>query len=298
VDKRGRWQEDNNGYDCPGGWVDGPSGDWSDDAEMLGSGHYDFGNPYASGGGGGTGCHCQNGIDQTNAYSNDGQNLVSDFDCQCNYIFRQNWDDWTKAWLGAWHGPMYSLDYASCWTNNPRDMIELQNSIWWMRTWWADGSTPEAQYDKDVETWRWNDDGDRRYWGWNEVPVDHKTVDDPKHWDAVIIKLPTAMSGHGKEDTLSLLDYGHGLALEDALNTYVFDAELLKPGLENIKSRPGSYVVLVREYGDDSGNFNRQFFCESWTSPNKKYNIVYNDADGAEAYCYIEFGQGAQLELV
>jgi len=190
---------------------------------------------------------------------------------------------------------MYSLDYASCWTNNPRDMIGLQNSLWWMRTWWADGSTPEAQYGSGVDQMPGSNDGDRRYWGWNEVPVAHSVVDDPENWDAVVIKLPTAMFGDGRLDSLSMLDSGHALALEDALNTYVFSAGFLKPGLEHVQSRPGSYIVLVREFADDSGNFNREFFCESWMSPTKKYNIIYDDSNDC---CYIEFGGGGQVEQV
>jgi len=303
VDKRCRWLADENAYDCLGGWIDGNSGAWTDDSSRGGTGGYTFGNPYAGMGGGGTGCHTDNHeIDQTNAYSATGQNLIQDHDCQCNYEFNDfgNWDQWVDAFLNGWTGPMYSLDYSACWMNNPRDMIDLQNAIFWRRTDWTDGTFPWAHYGDGVDLTPHNQggfDGDRRYWGWNEVPVDKELVNNPLNWDAIIIKLPTDM-GSGKYDRLSNLDnvfgLGHELALEYALNTYVWNDDpnlrILVPGLENIGNRPGSYVVLVREFPDSNGNFFREFYCETWTSPNARYQIVYDND-----MCYMAWGGGVSV---
>jgi len=292
VDQRCRWLEDGNGYDCIGGWIDGSTGAWTDHSDRGGTGGYTPGNPNAGLGGGGAGCHAAgHEIDQTNAYSWDGQNLIQDHDCQCNYGWHGSWDGWVDAFMNGWHGPMYSLDYASCWVNNLRDMIDLQNAIWWRRTDWADGSTPWAPLGYGGGVLPASDgDGDRRYWGWNEIPVLKADVNSPDNWDAVLIKLPAAMDGYGEGDRLSMLDYYHGLALEDALNNYVYNAKFLFPGRDNLVNRPGSYVVLVREYADASGNYAREFFCETWMSPSSKYQIIY---DAGCDCCYIDWGGGS-----
>jgi len=294
VDKRCRYLESDGGYDCPGGWIDINSGSWQKDHMNGGSGAYPAGNPYTGGGGGGTGCHTDlsSRIDQNDAYTSSGTSLTRNYDCECNYEIVNDGDGsldiWVDTFMSTWHGPMYSLDYAACWMNNPRDMIKLQNALWWKRTEWADGSVPWAEYGNGAVGIM---DGDRRYWGWNEIPVDRFAVNDPLNWDAVMIKLPAAMSGSGDNDNLSMLDWGHSLALEEALNTFVFDNQFLIPGSDNIAKRPGSYVVVVREFVDDSLNFNRQFFCEDWMSPSQKFQIIYDQSNDC---CYIEWGPGAK----
>lgn len=156
----------------------------------------------------------------------------------------------------------------------------------------------------------------RKYWGWNEVPVDRNIVEDPQNWDAVVIKLPAAIcddsqgaGGWGGQDTLNCLGDQEQRALEDDLDQFV-QKQKLNPGVDNVASRPGSYVVLVREWGSGFGtsstadegelgatwtdmNWQKYFFCESWTSPNNKYQIVHmkpSDDPAGRGACYLEWG--------
>lgn len=151
ADKRCRWLESKNMYDCPGGTVQ--NGVFRPDSSHGGAGYYPAGNPYTNmGGGGGAGCHFSaydlKNIDQTDAIGPQG-NLVGNADCECNYKLKNNgWSDWYRQWYSraapkkgfewqAWFGegkaPSFALDVVSCWVDNPRDMIEIQNQIWWNR---------------------------------------------------------------------------------------------------------------------------------------------------------------------
>lgn len=222
-------------------------------------------------------------MDQVDAVDESGTKLVQDQDCQCNYDLLVNAGDWVDHWIGysGYTGPESSLDPAACWVNNPRDMIKLQNELFW-RVWdWNDGSKPWA---------RWGDGSDpasqRPYWGWNEVPVDSAVASDPSNWDAVMLKLPAMLSGTGTKDRLGMLSWGQGANLEEYLSYYIAKG-ILVPGGDNAKSRPGSSVVIAKEWMDESGNYQREFFCESWASPNHYYRIVFSADTGA---CYVEEG--------
>jgi hypothetical protein len=282
VDKRCRWLADDNGYDCPGGWFPLNDNFQSDDTK-LGAGWYPAGNPYSGGGGGGAGCHFDNGgIDQTNAYTVLNQNLVQDYDCQCNYIFNVDWGIWVDQWRGAigGSGASWANDIAACWMNNLRDMIKLQNQLWWKRWDWSDRSVPYVEYDSST-AWK-----NRPYWGWNEIPVSREVITNMDNWDAVMIKLPAdaCISNNGRNDTLSCYDPRFHHSIENAIDDYVQGGYL---GVGKSAS-PSSSMVLAREYMDDSGNYFREFFCESWVSPNGKYQLVFEADDGSGGACYLD----------
>merc|ERR1712072_489121 len=197
------------GYDCPGTWITYKGDSWADSSKK-GSGWYKAGNPYAGLGGGGTGCHFdrnKKAIDQTDAWTKDVgfgrdnsyEDLVQDRDCQCNYVFKDDWSKWVDNWIdntkeksgfewrswlagGGGRAPAWALDTAICWMNNPRDMINLQNALWQAHTRWLNGMAPQ-----------WGTTPSP-YWGWNEVPVTREIVDSAKWWDAVMIKLPAGLT--------------------------------------------------------------------------------------------------------
>jgi len=164
------------GYDCPGTrifWGGSPVKDKS----KLGAGAYDPGNPYANPAwGGGAGCHfsappygcndppkCTYNIDQINRSPN---NLVGDESCQCNYLFSDNWEHWVYT-MGSVAGEAAQgilPEAAICWLNNLKDMIRLQNALWWHKDLWftEGGGAPYG------------------YWGWNEIPIGREQIVNPK----------------------------------------------------------------------------------------------------------------------
>merc|ERR1712072_1146114 len=89
----------------------------------------------------------------------------------------------TRTWLGGGGGkaPAWGLDTAICWVNNPRDMIKLQNALWYTSGDWLNYKAP------------YGGSPTPHYWGWNEVPVSKDIVDNPNNWDAVMIKLPASV---------------------------------------------------------------------------------------------------------
>jgi len=118
----------------------------------------------------------------------------------------QNWSAWVDNWIDhneqrpgfewrKWlhgHGkaPSWALASTICWVNNVRDMISMQNAIYDARGRWNNHKAPLADTTADA---------DRRYWGWNEVPVTRTFVDEAKNWDAVMIKLPAQLCGGKKQ---------------------------------------------------------------------------------------------------
>lgn len=305
-DQRCRYNGDTSqgdkGWDCPGYWI-GDDGTSYPNPAKKGAGMFAPGNPYAGGGGGGAGCHFQQSsgkIDQTDATDKHGQNLVQDSDCQCNYFFNKDWNGWVdnwiqhtkqkagfegRSWLGGGHGkaPAWAVDVAACWVSNPRDMIGIQNALWSKRGSWLNFKAP---YDNSDHT---------QYWGWNEVPVSMKIADDPKWWDAVMIKLPANLVSIGQ------LGGGQQQQLEKDLDSWVAKKHII-PGATQCSKRPGSYMVVVRETkkgGHDSSHYVRTFYCEAWTSPGKKYQLVYHAPAGKDGgACFIDYAPKTSAVVV
>lgn len=334
VDQRCIYWDDNNGWDCPGGWLDS-FGNFDTTTGSKGSGNYYMGNPDAfgfDGGGGGAGCHFAQGyntIDQPDS-NNPDRNLVRNANCECNYALNGNeWKDWfdefstnlkqkdafadSRYWLGGGGGkaPSWAMDATMCWVSNPRDLIMMQNQLYWNRQNWNNQRVP-------LSDWGSGDSPEmRKYWGWNEIPVDRNIVEDTNHWDAVMIKLPTDICNNhfGSQDTVWCLGDSEQWDLENQLEQFVQQGKLV-PGAGNIGSRPGSYVVFVRDWGSPWGssvessrnhtrevgssfsgvNWQRWFYCEDWWSPHNKYKIVpikKSDDQSGNGACYIDYAGDA-----
>lgn len=320
ADKRCVYREADSGWDCPGGWVDQPSGQFLEDdhqGDHQGSGVYGPGNPDAKGldhGGGGSGCHFETlAIDQSHADGDQGD-LVADANCQCNYAYQDDWSKWVVAW--TWHtrqiagfedrnwldgggnlAPAWGVDIAACWVNNPRDMIGLQNALYWQRISWNNQRIPASDWSSQ------SSEELRKYWGWNEIPVAKWVVDDALQWDAIIIKLPADVCSNGDwgaNDNPTCLSDAAQEQLEQDLDQYVQQGKLI-PGEDKVSSRPGSYILFVREYGQTYGtsgggdfgvNWSRHFFCHPWASPNHKYVVRYavvHAGSSHETLCYIDY---------
>jgi hypothetical protein len=322
VDQRCIWFPQSNGWDCPSYWIDGTSYNVGYAAGKPGAGGYSWGNPTLNNpqlGGGGAGCHWNPGghnIDQFDGDSNN--NLVQDRWCQCNYQLKTQgsgkWSAWVEEWIKNGHakqqfswmgwfggenndghsarnpGPAWAVDVGMCWVSNPRDMIDIQNQVWLRRFDWNNQLIPNVAWDvDDPQSNRW-------YWGWNEVPVDAKIVNDAQNWDAIAIKLPAAICPVAKgtkfaggADSLKCLGSGAQSDLAQQLQWYVNNQNSLVPGKQNVGQHPGSNVVLLREYVKsdvDKDHWQRYFFCEDWNGGNGRFHIVF----GKE--CYIDWGSG------
>merc|ERR1711907_783686 len=180
----------------------------------------------------------------------------------------------SDGWFGAGYAPGHALDQVSCWLNNPRDMINLQNHIYLRRYDWANQVSPQSKWDDKSPP------SLRPYWGWNEIPVSRTTIRQEVLRDAMMIKLPAAIcGGNGGSDSLSCLGKGQGQNLEGDIDLWVKNG-ILKLGVGALTSRPGSYVVIMREWmhsipGWGPDNWSKWFFCENWVSPTGKYKIVF-----------------------
>jgi len=289
-DKRCHYWDNHNAWECPGYWCDVHADGTSDcnpDASKRGAGQ-DF--AY------GQGCHFnikEGFFDQTDAEVG-GENLVQDYQCQCNYQLKSSayadaWKSWVDQWRNNavqkvqdpaynWFGsalsPQYGADYAACWMNNPRDMILLQNQLWWSM---ADWLTPEGDTDHPSPPIDTSSAASISYWGWNEVVLDPDVINDPSNWDAVAIKLPAG--------TFSLSDLTGDVQsnLESQFSAYINDGKLAT-GLDNAGNRPGSTVVVVKEFMDDSQTgWQKEFFCEDWTG--NCFSVNYDPSNDA---CYLD----------
>jgi len=261
----------------------------------------------SGGSGGGAGCHFEathQAIDQTDAYNGFGENLVMDYGCQCNSkAFGKNWDQWVDNWIlhaknkpgfdyQGWFkkgkAPSWGADIASCWMSNPRDIINLQNALWWRRYDWSNQKLPMSNWQGGK-----NPTSNRPYWGWNEVPVDRTMMNDPGNWDAVIIKLPASACGKigSNDDSITCLSQSAQVQLENDLGKYIGAGYLLL-GAAKYSTKPGSSVVLVRETMDVNGNYQKEFYCQPWTSPKKRYDIVFvsdmGPAPEGTGSCYVQ----------
>jgi hypothetical protein len=291
TDQRCRYLSSYDAFDCPGHWVEDGTYKVYDVPQKLGAGGYPVGNPdtWPTGGGGGAGCHFDGVLNETNAYDGAGVNTLKDKDCQCNYDLKGNkWKDWldhltTYAAGARFPGPTWQMDLAMCWVNNPRDMIDMQNTLYENEAQWNDFTTPNPAGLSTA-------DAERQYWGWNEIPFTKAQIDDTQNWDGVVIKLPAAICpspDNGGWDRLCCLSGSAQLNIEAQLDAFVNRGEVTL-GLENAWNHPGSSVVVAREWKDASSppHWQTWFFCDDgWTSPTGKYTIKH---DKTNDVCYLE----------
>ena len=72
---------------------------------------------------------------------------------------------------------------------------------------------------------------------------------------------------------VSCLSSGAQVTLETDLEAYVSAGRLLV-GETKASSHPGSATVFLREVRSSSGAWSREFYCEAWTGPSGKRQIV------------------------
>jgi len=265
-----------------------------------------MGNPFVNDNwGGGAGCHMDNyGIDQANV--DKGRSLLYNRACECNYDLKNpkdphgysvtgnGWDQWVDQfyhvtqYFGKDIGASWNGDLAMCWMNNPRDMINLQNWLFWKRTAWSSEKVPYADY-FHLDNYEWT----RRYWGWNEVPVTRAVIQDPGYWDAVVIMVPVFVCQGKNWDSIDCLHDAEQKALDGLLYQWV-QKGYMKVGMKAARWRPGSSVVIARQSADSNGNFYTTFFCQNWGGvKGGTYKIVHAipSASNPNGGCWLDSQQ-------
>merc|ERR1719265_2566285 len=226
--------------------------------------------------------------------------LVQDPNCQCHYLFNDNWYHWIQFAETYWNDcsynpgykPSWYMDWTACWMNKIKDMIRLQNWLYWEREEYLDGSIPWTSWDFVKDGWK-----ARQYWGWNEVPANAQVINDPGTWDALLITLPAftcqPSGGKYKQDYLACLSDDAKKSLDAQLEKYENEGAL-KPGENMAASRPGSSVAIARQNPDNfhqskmtsTIGWTREFYCEDYET--YKYKIVWKkEKDENKAGCYI-----------
>ena len=260
---------------------------WKADPTQKGPGQY------VPSEGGGRGCHASPNqsefvFDQTQTPPGASFFLTQDEACQCPAsqgdafkVIENGWEQWVNSfvqstnagWVTGPSKPSWALDLTACWHDNVRDMINLQNWIYFDRLKWSNQTVPITDWTSRPP------DSLRAFWGWNEIPVDRLVVSNRANWDAVVIKLPAqACPNNASAATLSCVQ-----DLNKA--TYGLKSQLDKWYSQWYLS-DGDPVVLAREFDDGSGsnNFTREFFCDNYQGGG--YRIVSDP--GADLNCYIE----------
>jgi hypothetical protein len=185
------------------------------DSSKLGSGAYGAGSPYAGWPGGGTGYHCPwNGdivrgfgdgsnnpnlkqeLNWSRAFYNDNKDPLYGNPCLINYVGYQidytkidsinQWKEYLDDFMNQFRleknnepisylansngSPKPCLGNILGWVDNIRAMISLQNALWRFCSDWT----------KDAYSW----------WGWNEIPMPAKAINDPENFGAYAIIMP------------------------------------------------------------------------------------------------------------
>ncbi len=173
----------------------------------------------------------------------------------------------TRGWYGK--VPMWALDWSSCWTNNLIDMRKLQNALWAYRYKWMNGfvpHVPDQYWAKGLDAAS-NANGQRYYWGWNEIPV-KPSIDKPKNWSAVVIHLPAGMSSLTEltaaarkdlKNQLQAIQQRFGVALNKPSGMQVVVLTEKYKGKQRQKALGMNVDRWARSFGCENFNFNKSF---------------------------------------
>ena len=246
----------------------------NDGTPQKGSGNnwLNIGNPYAHQSekgrfGLGAGIHVKYNYDGAKYYKDQYFDWQSDYDSdwlepdkftgyfgEIDYNKHRDNDTWksfvdtlTGAFLDKWNGKVGDknnyrhqgyIDAATPWVNNPKDMINLQNSLYLNRSQYM---TPlEAQVDS--------------YWGWNEVPSANSYWNKKSNIKGSIITLPldfkfeefSSKSEEGKQLIKQIEQHINNYATNTTEDGTAFDLTYL------INKKPIAFAQTLRlPYGDD-----------------------------------------------
>ena len=180
-------------------------------------------------------------------------------------------DTLTGAILDRWKGKVGDnkggyihqgyIDAATPWVNNPKDMINLQNSLYLNRSQYM---TPnEAQID--------------RYWGWNEVPSANSYWNKKSNIKGSIITLPlgfkfedfSSKSKEGKKLIKQIQQHINDYATNTTEDGAAFDLTYL------INKKPIAFAqTLPRSYDDDL--FEMSYVANTYPIEGSNFKINYN----------------------
>ncbi|MGB1711966.1 MAG: hypothetical protein ACPHP1_05280 [Miltoncostaeaceae bacterium] len=138
--------------------------------------------------------------------------------------------------------PMWGLDLASCWYENPEPMVALQNELWQRRGEWWNGYAPRPPSGHE----RLDDPiGMKYYWGWNEVVLDKARFESATV--ANVVKLPAGQARIAELSPAAQDQLARDLAAFPRGLPVVVMSESLVPGTQ-----------------DNNPQFRRSFSCQPY----------------------------------
>lgn len=140
--------------------------------------------------------------------------------------------------------PMWGLDLASCWYEDPGPMVALQNELWERRGEWWNGYAPRPPTGHEQLT---DPIGMKYYWGWNEVVLDKAKFDAATV--ANVIKLPAAQARIAELSPAAQQQLGRDLAASPRDLPVVVMSESLVPGTENNPRFRRSFSCQPYDFG-------------------------------------------------
>ena len=140
--------------------------------------------------------------------------------------------------------PMWGLDLASCWYEDPGPMVALQNELWERRGEWWNGYAPRPPTGHEQLT---DLIGMKYYWGWNEVVLDKAKFDAATV--ANVIKLPAGQARIAELSPAAQQQLGRDLAASPRDLPVVVMSESLVLGTENNPRFRRSFSCQPYDFG-------------------------------------------------
>jgi hypothetical protein len=175
------------------------------------------------------------------------------------------WENWIEHWVKYSGGQIIPgvdnlanglRDLSACWNTNVRAMINLQNWFWLKASDWTSVQNPET------------------YWGWNEIPLTSRIVQDVNEIGSIAIALPAYA---GSDADTELTDEAKN-NLAEQLQWYIEKKYLIakKDGQDACDT---TNIVFLQQLQRPEAptNYKRQFSCMTmaWFGIANKFYMKY-----------------------
>ena len=181
----------------------------------------------------------------------------------------------SRTWGWEWY-----VDWGIAWLNNLADMINLQNQLWLHRANWKPQRDPFGS-GLQVSDPELQQQFDRTYWGWNEIPMDADVITGSPL--AFTLSLPSGYTSM-QQVFESASHFGPRILNEvyDAINDQV--DWYADPANAKGFVFGSNQIALARQVSADGGrSYQRQFFGESFSTDRYQFEFQPFSAEGSYA---------------